>query len=270
MNATTSWAPRAHENRTYVVTGAASGIGAATTAYLRAHGGRVITCDLHEADVVGDLATPEGRSAMIEGVRRASAGSVDAVIANAGGGPVDTMLSLNFFGAIATLEGVRPLLESSRAPRAVSVSSISSLAPPDKGLLEACLSLDEPRALAVAREAVAAGAGGLDLYGCAKLALNRWSQRVAIEPAWAGAGIPLNVVALGVFDTPAAAYILTNPDRRAEMGGIVPMRGAYPGRPEDAAALLAWLVSPENAMMTGQVVFADGGAERLLTGGSVR
>jgi NAD(P)-dependent dehydrogenase (short-subunit alcohol dehydrogenase family) len=268
MNAITPGA--SHENRTYVVTGAASGIGAAATAYLRAHGGRVVTCDVHEADVVGDLATPAGRSAMIDGVRRVSGGGVDAVIANAGGGPIDTMLSLNFFGAVATLEGLRPLMAPSRAPRAVSVSSISSLAPVDQGLIDACLRLDEARALAAARDARAAGAGALDLYGCAKQALNRWSQRVAIEPAWAGAGIPLNVVALGVFDTPAAAYILSDPDRRAEMGGIVPLRGAYPGRPEAAAAVLAWLVSPENAMTTGQVVFVDGGAERLLRGGSGR
>ncbi|HEV2170004.1 MAG TPA: SDR family NAD(P)-dependent oxidoreductase, partial [Candidatus Binatus sp.] len=97
-------------DRTYVVTGAASGIGAATTRYLRERGGRVITCDLHDADVIADLTTREGRGELVEGVTRLSAGSIDAIIANAGGGPPQTSLSLNFFGAVATLVGLRPLL----------------------------------------------------------------------------------------------------------------------------------------------------------------
>ncbi len=270
MNAITVEGPKSHEARTYVVTGAASGIGAATAAYLRARGGRVIGCDLHDAEVTGDLTTSEGRSALVGGVTRLAGRGIDGIVANAGGGPAETMLSLNFFGAVATLEGLRPLLKASRAPRAAMVSSISSLGLPDAGLVDACLSLDESKAIAVARDALAAGKGPLDLYGGAKHALNSWCRKVAIEPQWAGAGIPLNVVALGFFDTPAAAYILSDPDRREQAGRLVPMRGAYPGRPEEAAAMLAWCVSPENSMMTGQILFVDGGAECLLRGNNSR
>lgn len=129
------------DGRTYVVTGAASGIGAATTHYLRERGGRVIACDLHHADVIGDLTTIEGRAAMVEGVSRLSGGRIDAIVANAGGGPPETSLQLNFFGAVATLEGLRPLLAESAAPRAVAVSSIASLRP-DAGFIEACLTMD--------------------------------------------------------------------------------------------------------------------------------
>src|SRR5215469_16940499 len=96
-------ATRPHDNRTYVVTGALSGIGAATVRYLQARGGRVIACDLGEADVVGDLATSEGRAALVDGVTRLSGGVIDAIVVNAGGGPPKTMLALNFFGAVATL-----------------------------------------------------------------------------------------------------------------------------------------------------------------------
>jgi NAD(P)-dependent dehydrogenase (short-subunit alcohol dehydrogenase family) len=116
--------------RTYVVTGAASGVGAATARFLRAQGGQVIACDLHDADVIADLATAEGRAVLVDGVAKLAGGKIDAIVANAGGGPPETSLSLNFFGAVATLEGLRPLLEASAAPRAVAVSSVASLKPP--------------------------------------------------------------------------------------------------------------------------------------------
>jgi NAD(P)-dependent dehydrogenase (short-subunit alcohol dehydrogenase family) len=252
--------------RTYVVTGAASGIGAATARYLRERGSRVIGCDLHNSDVTADLTTSEGRAELVDGVKRLSGGKIDAIVANAGGGPPATMIGLNFFGAVATLEGLRPLLKTSPAPRAVMVSSIASFGPTDPGLIEACLSMDERGAIAVGKNAIAAGKGPLDLYGSAKHALNCWCRRVAVKPEWAGAGIALNVVAPGFIDTPAAAYILSDPERSAAAGRMVPMHGAYPGRPEQMAAILAWCVSPENSLMTGQILFVDGGAECLIRG----
>ena len=143
MSTAAADATRLRDNRTYAVTGATSGIGAATVRYLRERGGRVIACDLGDADVVGDLATSEGRAALVDGVTRLTGGRIDAIVANAGGGPPQTMLSLNFFGAVATLEGLRPLLAASPAPRAVMVSSISSFAQFDPVLIEACLAGDE-------------------------------------------------------------------------------------------------------------------------------
>jgi NAD(P)-dependent dehydrogenase (short-subunit alcohol dehydrogenase family) len=178
-------------DRTYVVTGAASGIGAATARYLRERGGRVITSDLRDADVIGDLATSAGRSAMVDGATRLCGGNIDAILAVAGGGPAETSLSLNFFGAVATLEDLRPLLKASAAPRALAVSSIASLSPGDPKLIEACLSMDESAAIAAAKDAIAAGKTALDLYQNAKHALNRWCRRVASKPQWAGAEIPL-------------------------------------------------------------------------------
>jgi NAD(P)-dependent dehydrogenase (short-subunit alcohol dehydrogenase family) len=212
-------------------------------------------------------------------VTRKSGGRIDAIIANAGGGPPQTSVSLNFFGAVATLEGLRPLLAGTAAPRAVAVSSVASLRPPLPGLVEACLSMDEVAAIAVARNAIAAADQdrsspvpdnlnvGLNLYGNAKLALQRWCRGVAAKEQWAGAGIPLNVVALGFFDTPAAAYVLSDARNREAMARLFPLRGAFPGRPEEAAAMLGWCVSPENSQMTGQILFADAGLECSARGG---
>lgn len=257
--------------RTIVVTGAASGIGAATTRYLRAAGERVITSDLRDADVAANLATAEGRAAFVEGVTRASGGAVDGVVANAGGGPPETSVQLNFFGAVATLEGLRPLLAQSTAPRAVAVSSIASLSPPDGALFEACLAGDEPAALSAARvlaDGLEADAVGAALYGNAKSALNRWCRRSAVGADWAGAGILLNVVALGFYDTPAARYILDSPEISASFKAMVPLRDGFPGRPEAAASLLAWLVGAENAQLTAQILFADAGFEAKARGGA--
>jgi hypothetical protein len=47
---------------------------------------------------------------------------------------------------------------------------------------------------------------------------------------------------------------------------MAPLRGASPGRPEQMAAILAWCVSPENALMTGQILFVDAGLECLARG----
>ena len=44
----------------------------------------------------------------------------------------------------------------------------------------------------------------------------------------------------------------------------MPLHG--PGEPEHVAALLAWLAGPENVLVTGQVVFVDGGADAVLRG----
>jgi len=253
-----------HSGRTYVVTGAASGIGAATVRWLRECGGRVVTSDLREADVIADLAVAEGRRALVDGAARI-ADRVDGIIANAGGGPVETMLALNFFGAVATIEGLRPML-GQNAPRAVLVSSASSLGPFDHGLVAACLAGDEQRAMALGREAIAAGKSGLDLYGSAKHALNRWCRREAVKPQWAGRGAALNAIAFGVIETPAAAWILNDAGAREQMKKMAPMEGANPGKAEQAAALIGWCVSPENSLMCGQVLFADGGIECLARG----
>ncbi len=254
--------------RTVVVTGSASGIGRALAELLVSRGERVIGVDIHDADVTVDLATPEGREAMVAQVAELSGGSLDAVVANAGlatGTP--TTVGVNYFGALATLEGLRPMLAGSDAPRAAATVSMASLMPNDPELVDAMLAGDEARALARAEVLAGTEAEGL-IYGSTKAALSRWVRRNAPSPAWAGAGIPLNAIAPGIVETPMVADLIATEEQRTAMASVVPMplNGYMPA--SAPAELLAWLVSPVNTHVCGQVVFIDGGSDVVIRGDS--
>ena len=252
--------------RTVVVTGSASGIGKALGELLTARGDRVIGVDLHDADVTVDLTSDDGRAALVDRVRELSGGTVDAVVANAGlaiGTPAT--VAVNYFGALATLEGLRPLLVGSPAPRAAATCSMASLMQGDPELVEAMLAGDEPRALARARAVADAGLATL-IYSSTKAALARWLRRSAPTPAWAGAHIPLNAIAPGVVETPMTSDLLATKEQRTAMATVVPMPlNGYMG-PQAPAELLAWLISPVNTHLCGQVVFIDGGSDVVMRG----
>lgn len=257
-------------SRTYVVTGSASGIGRATADLLTERGHRVIGVDVRDADVVADLSTVEGREALVAGVTEASGGAIDAIIANAGlSTPTAKTVAVNYFGTIATLERLRPLLAGSAAPRAVATASMASLFPPDDVLLDALLAGDEVAAMARAAELEAGAPEQANLiYGTTKRALARWIRRNAASSEWAGAGIPLNAVAPGVVVTAMTQDLIGSEEARDALLGMVPMplNGIFEAR--DCAYLLAWLTSEENAHLCGQVVFIDGGSDVVIRGDS--
>lgn len=246
--------------RTYVITGSASGIGAATQQLLQSRGHRVIGADLHDADVIADLATDQGRGHLVDEVKRLSGGTIDAVLAVAGvdiAGP--PTIAINYYGAIATLVGLRPVLAGSPAPRAVAVSSITSVHPFDQQLLDAMLDGSEEQALTRAQSADYA-------YATSKRALSRWIRRNAVNNDWAGAGIPLNAIAPGLVRTELLDRLFADPATKDRINAGSPMPLGGPYEPVAAAELLAWLTSEENGHVTGQTIFIDGGADVVLRG----
>lgn len=255
-------------NRTYVVTGSASGIGATTARLLAERGARVIGIDLRDADVEADLSTPEGRSAAAAAAIEQAGGTIDAVIACAGiSAPIAKTISVNYFGVTELLEALRPALARSDAPRAAVVSSMASLQPNSAEMVEAALAGDERSAVEVAEELAAQGPEiGYLVYPSSKRALSRWVRRRSISPEWAGAGIPLNAVAPGTVLTPMTEQLLATHEGRAMVDAAVPMPLNYHQPPESVANLLIWLTSVENSHLAGQVIYDDGGAEVTLRG----
>lgn len=248
--------------RTIVVTGSASGIGAATVARLQQDGAEVIGVDLHDADIVTDLGVAEGRDHLVAAVGQRT-DSLDGVVACAGVYEEDPhAVAVNYFGAVATLDGLRPRLARGDRPRAVAIASVASVIASDAATVEACLAGAEDEALAHA--AVEPWLS----YMSSKAALARWVRRQAPTSSWAGVGIGLNAVAPGTVETPMTQAMLSTPEGLAMADEAVPMPFGGHAFAEDIASVIEFLVGTDNTRMCGQVVFVDGGADAIIRGDS--
>ena len=251
-------------SRVIVVTGSASGIGAAIAAMLESQGDRVIGVDLKDASVQADLSTAAGRAAAVAGVLEQTDGVVDGVVTCAGlSGPSPVLPLVNYFGTTEVITGLREALTASAAPRVVLIGSISSTQPADARLVAALLADDEPEVASLTEAAIADGRGQ-QLYPSSKSAVTQWARRTSVSPGWADAGIAINVVAPGVVLTPMTAQLISDPAMKKVMDTAVPMPLHGYAPPEDVARVVGYFVSPELTHVTGQVLFVDGGADATL------
>jgi NAD(P)-dependent dehydrogenase (short-subunit alcohol dehydrogenase family) len=250
--------------KTFVVSGAASGIGAATTAALRDQGDRVITVDLRDADIVADLSTPAGRSDAVTAVQQLTDvvhGLVPcAGIAGSTGVDSALVVSVNFFGAVTLVRGLQPLLAAAGSASVVLLASNSITGMPGwrASVADLCLADDEAAARADAAEV-----DSVMVYPATKAALAWWARRESVTEAWIGQGIRLNAVAPGMIASPMTDRLFADPD-------VGPLVEAYPtaigrlGRPDEVAALIAFMLSDANSLMVGSVVYADGGTDAMI------
>jgi glucose 1-dehydrogenase len=92
-------------------------------------------------------------------------------------------------------------------------------------------------------------------YSISKGGISQLTRAMAV--ALAPHGIRVNAVGPGTIDTPILAGVIKDSAFRTKVLSRTPL-GRF-GRPEEIAAVVAWLASDESSYVTGTTVFADGG-----------
>jgi NAD(P)-dependent dehydrogenase (short-subunit alcohol dehydrogenase family) len=245
--------------RTVVVTGCASGLGAATRSRLEDQGDRVIGIDLRDAEVVADLSTRVGRDFAVAKAGEACAGRLDGLIGFAGVGPTidppSLLSSVNYFGQMAVLDGLRSALRAGENSAAVAVGSVApTVSPYDPPAVEAMLAGDEPLATRLVEGAVQLG------YATSKMAVARAARRRSVD--WIRDGIRLNILAPGNSLTPLTQAALDDPVIGPLMRQLPVPFGRW-AENDEIADVAVWLLGAGSRYLVGSWVAVDGGTDAL-------
>lgn len=247
--------------KTIAITGAASGIGKATSAMLQSEGHRTIGVDINACDIVADLSSPDGRKAAVDAITEQCDGQLDGFVPCAGltglpDRPGAIIPSLNYFGTVDMISGLNEALAAGKAGSVVAICSNSaSTAPIPMAVVAACEAGDE----AEAREA-ADKAGSIISYGASKLALARWIRKQSITPEWIGQGINLNAVAPGMVETAMVAEGRADPILSKALDNFEIPAGRM-GKASEIASLVCFMLGTTGRFMVGSIVYIDGGTD---------
>jgi 2-hydroxycyclohexanecarboxyl-CoA dehydrogenase len=238
------------EGRIALVTGGASGIGAATARRLAAEGARVCVADIDLAgarSVAGEVdgSAVEMDVADVASVRAAvaEAGDVDVLVNNAGTDRFaffvntdpelwDFVLGVNLRGTIAVTHAVLGGMQQRGRGAIVNVAS----------------------------EAGRVGSQGSAVYSAAKAGVIGFTRAIARESS--RFGVRVNAVAPGPIDTPllnAAPKEYGEIGERLKQGMIDSTSMRRIGQPEEVAAAIAFLASDDASFVTGQTINVSGG-----------
>ena len=247
--------------KTYAVTGAASGIGAAIKQQLIDEGHTVIAIDIANADIVADLGSDEGRKAAVKSVSEVVPQGLDGFVACAGvGSHIENLAlipSVNYFGAVALVEGLRSLLATKKGA-VVLISSNSAPMETDSNYVDALLADQESTARSLACEMQ-----GQPAYSGSKQALTRWMRRNNAN--YAALGVRMNAIGPGYTRTAMSAAVEDDPiygPAIKEFVATIPLQ--RPGQPEDIAQATSFLLGDNASFISGSMLFVDGGHDALF------
>ena len=229
--------------RTVLVTGAASGIGAACTAVLVRQGWDVIATDL-SGEISLDVTSESDWDRVVDETFTSTGRTWDAFVSCAGirtrGTIVDTSLAdwerhlrVNLTG---TWLGLRAFLRTVTRARETGDTSPKS-------------------AVTISSVNATIAVPGQAHYVASKGGVTALTRAAALEGA--PLGVRVNGVAPGPIRTPMAAERLNDPDQVKWLTGRVPLGRV--GEPDEIAEVVEFLLSSRASYVNGEIVYADGG-----------
>lgn len=229
------------EGTVALVTGAASGIGQATTTRFRDEGALVVTLDLtDDVDLSVDITDEAAVAAAIRSIV-ADHGRLDSVVnaaGVAGGGPVHLLdaaewhrvIAVNLTGTFHVAKhALAPMIDQGRGS-IVNLASIEGLE----------------------------GTEGGSAYNASKGGVVLLTKNLAID--YGAKGIRVNCICPGFIETPMMASVFDSPGMEVYKERL---RDAHKlnrfGRPDEIAAAAAFLASDDASFVTGHALVVDGG-----------